>query len=72
MKIGKISIYSNILLKMKKSILYIVSIFLLVVALFLYDGDRAKLIPVCFLFLVAILSIRKKKDNNGNFLVLLL
>ncbi len=65
MKIGKISIYSNILLKMKKSILYIVSIFLLVVALFLYDGDRAKLIPVCFLFLVAVLSIRKKKDNNG-------
>jgi hypothetical protein len=65
MKIGKISIYSNILLKMKKSILYIVLIFLLVVALFLYDGDRAKLIPVCFLFLVAVLSIRKKKDNNG-------
>lgn len=52
---------------MKKSILYIVSVFLLVVALFLYEGDRAKLIPVCFLFLVAMLSVslRKKKDNSG-------
>ena len=52
---------------MKKSILYIVSVFLLAIALFLYEGDWAKLIPVCFLFLVAILniSVRKKEDDKG-------
>lgn len=52
----------------EKSILYIVSVFLLAIALFLYEGDRAKLIPVCFLFLVAILniSVRKKKMIKGN------
>ena len=54
-------------MNMKKSMLYIVSVFLLAIALFLYDGDRAKLIPVCFLFLVAILniSVRKKEDDKG-------
>lgn len=55
-------------MNMKKSILYIVSVFLLAIALFLYEGDWAKLIPVCFLFLVAILniSVRKKKMIKGN------
>ena len=44
-----------------------ISIILLAIALFLYEGDRAKLIPVCFLFLVAILniSVRKKEDDKG-------